>query len=285
MKKIFTLIQVVFFAVILLQTEPLFSQAPQKISYQAVVRNSSDALIANQVVGFKVSILRGSANGTPIYVETHTPTTNLNGLVNLEIGTGISNDTFQYFYWGPGPYFIKTEIDPTGGTDYTISGTNELLSVPFALFAESTTIPTYTIGLNLSLGGYVFYVTPNGQHGLVAAMQDQGYLEFQEVQSEINNPENHNNIGQNFVDWRLPTKRELNLMYLAKDQIGGFIDYETAEDYGDYLSSEWGPNSTDEINITSIGVWSHFFVFGNEEQDFRGFYYDTKFSVRAVRSF
>jgi hypothetical protein len=118
-------------------TLSVFAQAPQKMSYQAVIRNSSSALITSTTVGMQISILQGSALGTPVYVETQTPTSNANGLVSLEIGTGITVDDFSAIDWSNGPYFIKTETDPTGGTNYTITGTSELLSAPYALHAKT----------------------------------------------------------------------------------------------------------------------------------------------------
>lgn len=120
------------------------AQAPQKMSYQAVVRNASNTLIATAPVGFKISILQGSASGTPVYVETQTTTTNSNGLASLEIGTGsIVSGTFSGINWANGPYFIKTESDPLGGTNYTISGTTQLMSVPYALFAANASSSNY----------------------------------------------------------------------------------------------------------------------------------------------
>ncbi len=120
-----------------LVTVSVFAQAPQKMSYQAVIRNGSSALITSTTVGMQISILQGSAIGTPVYVETQTPTSNINGLVSLEIGTGITIDDFSTIDWSNGPYFIKTETDPIGGTNYTITGTSELLSVPYALHAKT----------------------------------------------------------------------------------------------------------------------------------------------------
>jgi len=115
-----------------------FSQAPAYMSYQSVIRNSSNMLIINTAVTVRVSILQGSSSGTAVYVETHTPTTNPNGMASLSIGAGnLVSGSFAGINWGNGPYFIKTETDPTGGTTYTISGTTQLMSVPYALYAEN----------------------------------------------------------------------------------------------------------------------------------------------------
>jgi hypothetical protein len=114
------------------------TQVPEKMSYQAVIRNSSGQLVSTQTVGMQISILQGTASGTSVYVETHTPTTNINGLVSLEIGAGIAQSgNFSAIDWANGPYFIKTETDIDGGTNYTISGTSQLLSVPYALHAKT----------------------------------------------------------------------------------------------------------------------------------------------------
>lgn len=117
------------------------AQAPPKMSYQAVVRNSSNKLVANTQVGMRISILQGSAAGTVVYNELQTPLTNANGLLSIEIGGGTGFDAIQ---WQNNPYFIKTEIDPTGGTNYTIIGTNQFLSVPYALHAKTTDSITET---------------------------------------------------------------------------------------------------------------------------------------------
>ncbi|WP_430408490.1 hypothetical protein [Kordia sp.] len=123
----------------LLLTVNIYAQTPEKMSYQAVVRDITNTLIANQTVGMQISILQSNASGSAVYVETHTPTTNDNGLVSLEIGTGIVvSGTFNTIDWGSGTYFVKTETDPTGGTSYTITGTSQLLSVPYALHAKES---------------------------------------------------------------------------------------------------------------------------------------------------
>jgi hypothetical protein len=116
------------------------AQAPEKMSYQALVRNNSGALITNKPIGMRTSILQGSISGSPVYVEIYNPnpSTNANGIVTLEIGSGIPvNGTFASINWENGPYFLKTETDPAGGTNYTITGASQLLSVPYALYAKT----------------------------------------------------------------------------------------------------------------------------------------------------
>ena len=114
----------------------VFAQAPNKISYQAVVRNSNGELIKSSNVGIRISIIQGSSN--IVYKETQTVATNNNGLLTIEIGGGTAvTGTFAGINWANSPYFIKTEIDPAGGTYYSITTSSQLLSVPYALYAGS----------------------------------------------------------------------------------------------------------------------------------------------------
>ncbi len=125
----------------------VFGQSPNSMSYQAVVRDQNSNLVTNKGIGIKTSILQGSVSGSEVYVEIYNPnaTTNANGLVTLEIGTGIPlTGSFSAIDWSSGPYFIKIETDPTGGTDYTITGTTQLLSVPYALHAKTVEIISET---------------------------------------------------------------------------------------------------------------------------------------------
>jgi len=128
MKKIYTIVISIILSV------SVFAQAPQKISYQAIIRDASNNLVTNKTVGLQISILKGSATGTEVYSETQTPSTNANGLISIEFG---GSTTFNSIDWGTDTYFIKTETDPAGGSNYTITGTSQLLSVPFALYAKS----------------------------------------------------------------------------------------------------------------------------------------------------
>ena len=369
MKKIITV------CAVLLMTASVFAQAPEKMSYQAVVRDGSNALVSSTAVGMQISILQGSASGTAVYVETQTPTSNINGLVSLEIGSGtvVSGD-FTTIDWANGPYFIKTETDPTGGTSYTITGTSQLLSVPYALHAKTAetvtggiteTDPVFTAwdkdyadlintpaaadgsetkvtaGTNVTVtgsgttaspyvvnatagsgsttfsvgdfaqGGIVFWVDETGQHGLVAAKEDQStgvrwYAgTFGNTQAKGDGPfsgEANTSIiiaaqvaigddgstyaaricnelqvtegGKTYGDWYLPSKEELNLMYQNK----ATIDATAGVNGGSGFASDYYWSSTE---YHGISAWKQYFANGTQ-----GFNYkDDAGYVRAVRAF
>lgn len=132
----------VFTAALLAATS--WAQVPQKMSYQAVIRNSSDVLVSGTQIGMEINIRQGSPTGAVVYTETQMPVTNANGLVSIEIGSGAGFNTID---WSAGPYFIetKTAIAPPL-TTYTITGTSQLLSVPYALHAK--TAETVAVGIN-----------------------------------------------------------------------------------------------------------------------------------------
>lgn len=131
MKQLFTTFIALLFAA------GLYAQAPQYFNYQAVVRNSSNELITNSSVGLRIQLLKGSEFGAASYVETHTPQTNSNGVFSLQVGTGtVTLGDFSTVDWSDGPYFLKTEVDPQGGTNYSITSVTQMVSVPYALYAE-----------------------------------------------------------------------------------------------------------------------------------------------------
>jgi len=126
-----------FIVIFLLSITALFAQAPEKFTYQAVVRNATNNLVINAPVGVRVSILQGGVNGTLVYMETQTAVTNANGLITLQIGGGnVQQGNFADIDWASGSYFLKTETDPNGGNDYSVISTQQLLSVPYALYAK-----------------------------------------------------------------------------------------------------------------------------------------------------
>jgi hypothetical protein len=131
MKRIFTLLALAALAL------TIFAQSPDLMTYQAVLRDAENHLLTNQAVAIQISILQGTPNGASVYTEIHAVTTNDNGLVSLEIGDGVSGDDFSLIDWSSGPFYIKTETDPAGGSNYTITSTSQLLSVPYSKYADA----------------------------------------------------------------------------------------------------------------------------------------------------
>ncbi len=138
MKKAVTLLAVFIIVAHVFLPLQASAQAPEKMSYQAVIRNNSNNLVTKSNIGIQVSILQNSADGPAVYVERHFPTTNSNGLITIEIGSGtVVSGSFSTINWPSGPYYIKTETDLNGGANYTITGTSQILSVPYALHAKT----------------------------------------------------------------------------------------------------------------------------------------------------
>jgi len=167
MKKLYSIIVTVMF------TALLCAQSPEKISYQAQIRNANGQLVTNQV-NMKISILQISTTGTAVYEETQTPTPNSNGLISIQIGGGaVVNGTFANIDWAAGPYFVKTETDPTGGNDYTTIAISQLLNVPYALYAKDVVGKSgkHYVG-ELYGGGVVCWVDRTGEHGRICGMID-----------------------------------------------------------------------------------------------------------------
>jgi len=324
MNKLLTLLTVLLFAI------TSFSQVPEKLSYQAIVRNADGNLVSETQIGMQISILQTSTTGTTVYQETHTVTTNVNGLATLEIGTGIViNGDFASIDWGSDSYFIKSETDLEGGSNYTISGTSQLLSVPYALHAKkadnvfsgdyndltnkpaSNAVKTYEVG-DFAHGGIVFWVDESAQHGLVCAKTNQGSAikwfagTFGNTQSKDdglysgkintatiliytnivvgNNGGSYaaklcNDLqltenGVTYGDWFLPSKYELNLMFLNKTTINATA---TANGGANFVNNVyWTSTEQNDSN-----AWIQDFSNGNQSSILKNF--DN--NVRAIRAF
>ena len=308
MKKVFSILAAV------LLTASVFAQSPEKMSYQAVIRNSSDALVTNTQIGLEVNIRQGTTSGTVVYTETQTPTTNANGLVSIEIGGGSGFNTID---WANGPYFIETKTDPAGGTNYTITGTSQLLSVPYALYAANAGTATgggnftHYIGEEYG-GGVIFHLWKDNagvEHGLIVALTDQSISQAwsnvtfpaigTSAQSSWDGLSNSNSIvgqaghtssaaklcldlvsgGQS--DWYLPSIQELNMLWnnyytvnRALSQISGAARLSNS---GYWSSSEY--NNNDYLYV----AWRFGFSFVNGYAS-SGNKSDTYY-VRAVRAF
>ena len=130
MKKLFTLFAIV-------TTITIFAQAPQGFNYQDTIRNNSGQLLLNQDVLVKFNILQNSATGTIVYSETQTANTDDLGQINLVVGQGTApTGTFSTINWGSGSYYLGIEINT--GSGYVAMGTTQLMSVPYALYANSS---------------------------------------------------------------------------------------------------------------------------------------------------
>ena len=397
---------------ILIGSYVAFAQTPEKMSYQAIVRDANNTLLVDKLVGIQVSILQNSETGSEVYIETHSVVTNMNGLFALEIGTGVTSYDFSSIDWTNGPYFVKVETDPNGADNYSISGVSQLMSVPFALYAKAsgngittsqadaivtntaktgitsdqsdaivantaktgitsdqsdaivantaktgitsdqsdaivantaktgitsdqsdaivantaktgitsdqsdaivantaktsiTTDQTDAIVVNTAkislpsggnegdilkiingeyvwvgettyqlntfyseLGGYVIDINSDGTHGVVVAMQDQGFGNLFDSTNKINDPANHDSDGAKFRDWRLPSKRELNLIYLV---------YLNSNPISLLNTTYW---SSFEFNY--LKAWCHAISTNTQYYSSK---YGSTFEIRAVRSF
>jgi hypothetical protein len=226
----------------LLLTEGAFAQSPQGFNYQAIVRNSSGQLLLNQIVLVKFKILQNSATGTIVYSETQTANTDDLGQVSLVVGIGTaSTGTFSNINWGSGSYYLGIELNT--GSGYVAMGTTQLLSVPYALYANSAG----------STGGFIHYLgelygggivvsvwkTSGVEHGLIASLTDLGTSIWSNVDSvlvgtsktdgQANTIAIINQLGHStsaaklckdykaggFSDWYLPSSFELNQCYSA----------------------------------------------------------------------
>ena len=120
----------------------IYSQAPQKFTYQSIVRSADGSVLRSSDIGLQISILKNSAIGQSVYTETHSARSNANGLVTVVIGDGVSGDNISDIDWSTGQYYIKVEVDPSGGIGYSIEQTAQLLSVPYALYAGNSSSST-----------------------------------------------------------------------------------------------------------------------------------------------
>lgn len=254
------------------------AQAPQKMSYQVVIRNSSNVLITSTVVGMKISILQGTATGTPVYVETQTPTTNANGLATFEIGTGTAiTGTFATINWAAGPYFVKTETDPNGGSAYTIVGTNQLMSVPYALYSAngSTGVSGFSHYLGEPyLGGIIFYLYKGSdglEHGLVVSLTQSGFIQWQTTPTLVNANRSWDGVYNTALmsnspaaayisslgsGWYLPSFDELCLLFYNRYEVNKGLSA-LGITVGFLLSSNYWSSTEDPTNFNN----AYYFVY------------------------
>lgn len=282
MKKLFTLL---VFAITLIAA----AQAPQGFNYQATVRNSSGALIINQNVTFKFNIMLNSSTSVPIFSETHYVPTDDLGQVNLTVGEGTATTgTFASINWGNGSHYLGIELNT--GTGYVAMGTTQLLSVPYALYANSAGSTsgssagfTHYVG-ELFGGGIIVSVwkTAGVEHGLIASLTDIGNSVYSNVTTDIGINAQSSNNGQantlaiinqvghvtsaaklcnDFVsgiysDWYLPAHWELlqclNSAYIVNEILGNINGFKS-DDYSCSTEISGGSYNGEVFNRSALG--------------------------------
>lgn len=252
-----------------------FAQSPNSFNYQAVIRDNSNKLLINQDVGIKISILDGSASGAVLYSETHAESTNANGIINLKIGEGtyVSGD-FNAINWGADEKFLKIEMDASGGNTYSILGAFQLLSVPYALNANTANKLGYENIYSPDTdtlfvvkdhdGNVVFAVFPDGAavyvnetvKGKVGGFAVSGRSPSKAIEEDYlivtsdstrvyvnESSEAKGKVGGFAISGRSPSKGEISsLMNLTKDNY--------------FIGHEAGVNTTEGLYNTFLGYYS-----------------------------
>ncbi|MCF3109752.1 tail fiber domain-containing protein [Niabella sp. CC-SYL272] len=124
------------------------AQVPAKFAFQGLARNSSGQAVANKAISVRFTIHEGSEAGATVFQETHTPTTNANGVFNVAVGSGVAGggaENLITIKWAAATYYLQVEIDPAGGSAYTTISTSQLLSVPYAIWAGRVAVPFSTV--------------------------------------------------------------------------------------------------------------------------------------------
>ncbi len=192
-------------AILLFIATSVWSQTPQGIKYQAVIRDNNNAVIANQSAGIQISILESSTSGNVIYQETFTETTNAYGLIHITIGKGnVTTGDFTQIDWENAPYFIETAVDQSGGTNYAVLGVSEILSVPYALYAEKSTssyssflsetatfadTALYALNSPSAVSDSIYFQATSGWGG--QSVPGTNYSEYADFSAEVLDPSNN----------------------------------------------------------------------------------------------
>jgi len=297
MRKLFTLLAAILFMA------TGWTQSPQKVSYQAIIRDAGGQVVTT-MVGMRISILKGSEVGTAVYVETQTPTPNANGIVSIEIGGGtIVSGTIAAIDWAAGPYYVKTETAVAPPlTTYTVTGTNQLLSVPYALYTGHYVGELFGGGIVVST-----WKVAGVEHGLIASLADlsPGVVAWSDVtnvligltaSSQINGQTNttaivaqstaisaadlcdaYTNVETGtgvFSDWYLPAIWELNECYkaalIATSIIGGIDGFK--------FDFYWSSTEASATQAYYLGFHTNIFASNADKANVAG-------RVRAIRKF
>ena len=109
----------------------VLAQTPSYINYQGVARDKDGTVLQDHALSLRISLLKDSPNGQVAYSERHKVVTNDFGMFTLKIGGGdLRQGVLNELAWGESSFWMQVEMDAKGGTDYTLLGSSELLSVP-----------------------------------------------------------------------------------------------------------------------------------------------------------
>ena len=231
--------QKILIILLLLYSISSYSQS-KFINYQGVASDNNGNILANQTLDIKIGLKFGFIQSVTRYDEIHSVTTDANGVFNLKIGNGNRlSGNYNDLTWQE-KAFVRVSINGT------IVGTTELLAVPFALNARP---PKYDIGLHAELGGYVVYVTPNGEHGMVAQLEDQwgGPSSFDKGNWYDAQDCHIFNNGSEFIDWVLPDINQFRKLGLNATSIG----LSTTERY--WISNPFSVNQAFAATVSPNG--------------------------------
>ena len=223
-----------------------FGQSPAGMNYQAVVRDANDDLVVNQQISIRISIIKDNLFGASVYVETHSPTTNSNGLFSLHIGDGtVSYGSFSNIAWGSNTFFLKTEVDIAGGTSYLPLGTSEFMSVPYSFYSDSTgNVNDADADPSNELNQAI------GLTGTILSLTDAGGVLTQDLSS----------IQDGYIDADADTTNELNQAIgltgttLSLTDAGGVLTQDLSSIQDGYIDAD--ADTTNELNrgINLVGT-------------------------------
>jgi hypothetical protein len=243
MKQLYTI------AVIIAINISAIAQAPLKMSYQCVVRNTSGALVTNQSIGVKISILQDTPEGPVVYQELFTPNpeTNANGLLSIEIGTGLPiTGIFSSINWAEGPYYLKTEIDPIGTTNYTIEGTSQLLSVPYAFYSGIAGEPADNSVTSAKIADSTIVTADLADNSVTAAKIADGSVTSAKVAGEAI-------TASNLADNSVTSAKIADGTIVAADLANGSVTSEIIAD-GTIATADLANNSVTSAKISGSGA-------------------------------
>lgn len=238
----------------------LFAQsAPQGIKFQGMARDASNNAVSNKSIALRISIIKDQPSGTVVYSESFNTNTNDIGLFGLTVGKGsVIQGVFKLVSWGANSLFLKTEIDLNNGTNYTFLSTTELLSVPYALYAQSAGIDQsqHYVG-ELWGGGIVVSTYDNGKKGLIMSLNDNA---SGRVQGITNAKKTCTDLTDgSFNDWIVPSLgdwKSINANYSALDLIltndNSSSTYAPYDNWGNFYWTSY--KTTDPANPSASAV-------------------------------